>query len=144
MKEQNLVIRGFISFVELESALNEFPNQTDGDPCSVCEIGEEYIAFHARGLARPGDEKIIERLVVAEMCEKLDKYFEKKSGRIYWRERFISEVTPHSVVLRLDVNGSDDDFITGHKCIMDKNWLKVHAYCRLGRYLARTGLRLRA
>ena len=133
MKEQKLGNRGFISFVELERALNEFPNQTNGDSSSVCEIGVPYIAFHARGIARPGDEKTIERFIVNEMCEKLDEYFDGKSGRIYWRHRIEFDVSQHNEVLRLDVNGPDVDFITDQKCVMDKNWRKVHLYCRLVR-----------
>ena len=122
-----------ISFDDLTRALNEMPDQTDGLPCAISDIGEPYVAFSAKGIARPGDEKIVERLVVAEMCEKLDQYFADKKGRIYWRTRLEIDREPHHVIQRMDANGLDEDFITGQKCVMDKNWRKIHAYCRLVR-----------
>ena len=128
---QTLGSRGITSFDELTRELNGLPDQTVGRAYAISDIGEPYVEFLAICLARPGDEKIIETVVVAEMCKKLDAYFEGKSGRIYWRIPFETDVTPHEVVLRLDVNGPDLDFATGSKCVKDKNWIRVAAYCRL-------------
>ena len=131
MTETKLASRGFGSFDELVRALNHIPNQTMGCPSAISDIGEQYEVFRVVALARPGDEKTIEQMVVKEMCEKLDQYFEGKSGRIYWRTPLETETVQHDVVLRLDVNGPDIDFITNLKCVMDKNWRKITGYCRL-------------
>ena len=129
----NLSGRGLASFDELERALNDIPDQTTGIAYAISDIGEPYVEFMAVGLARPGDEKIIERVVVADLCKRLDAYFKGKSGRIYWRIPFERDISQADVVLRLDVNGADTDFITGEKCVKDKNWVRVAAYCRLVR-----------
>ena len=128
-----LTCRGLMSFDELARALNDIPDQTMGIACSMSDVGEPYVEFLSAGLARPGDEKIIERYVVAEMCKKLDSYFKEKAGRIYWRIPFESCISPHEMVLRFDVNGPDVDFVTNEKCVKDKNWVRVAAYCRLVR-----------
>ena len=124
---------GLTSLDALRGALMVMPDQTMGIPYSVSDIGEPYVAIFSKSLARPGDEKIIEHLVVTDMCEKLDTYFEDKVGRIFWRVPFETDVKPYEVVMRFDVNGPDVDFITGQQCVKDKNWVRIAAYCRLVR-----------
>ena len=126
-----LLPAGMLSFAELEKALASIPDQTTGDPCAISNIGEPYVEFKAFAIARPGDEKMVERYVVASMVEQLNNYFSDKAGRIYWRMPFESDVKPESVVLRMDVNGPDKDFLTDQPCVMDKNWVRVAAHCRL-------------
>ena len=133
MRPENTIKPGLQSFDELKYALDNLPNQTDGDPCAVCQIGEPYIEFKVAMLARPGDEKIVERHVVSEIIRQLNEYLDGRGGRIYWRIRFESDVCEHAEILRLDVNGPDVDFITNERCVKDKNWRRIAAYCRLVR-----------
>lgn len=119
------------SFDEIASWLNNLEDQTVGDASAICEIGEPYIEFKCFGIARPGDEKIVERVVARDMSRKLSEYFSDKSGRIYWRVPLEVDVNPIEIVIRLDVNGPDIDFITNKRCISDKNWVRVACYCRL-------------
>lgn len=130
-----LISERLFSVSELERALNELPDQTDGDSHhpAISQAGEPYVSFLACGVARPGDEKIVERYVVQDMARRLNQYFDDKSGRIYWRERFTYEIRDHSVILRLDANGPDRDVITGEACVMDKNWRIWKMYSRVFR-----------
>jgi len=133
MRPDPTVKLGLQSFDELRRVLDNLPDQTDGDPCAICQIGELYIEFKVAMLARPGDEKIVERYVVYEMTRRLNEYLDERGGTIYWRIRFETDVDDHAETLRLDVNGPDRDFATDQRCIQDKNWRRVAAYCRLVR-----------
>jgi hypothetical protein len=126
------------SFDELSRWLDEMPDQTDGDPCAISNIGELYIPFSATAIARPGDEKLVERQVVGNMVFQLKEYLATKSGRIYWRVRLQTEVQPHAEVLRFDVRGPDKDPFTDMPCVMDKNWVRISAFCKLVRATAKT------
>ncbi len=133
-----LLPSGMMSVAELHAALNNIPDQTTGDPCAISDIGEPYVAFRSSAIARPGDEALVERYVVAAMVQQLNDYFDGKAGRVYWRERLEFDVGPHEVVLRMDVNGPDKDFLTDQPCVMDKNWVRLCLYCRLVRARCQT------
>lgn len=121
------------SFLELKKYLHELPNQIIGVAAAVCETGEPYVEFQESALARPNDVEVIERKVAARMSRKLFDYIGKRSGRIYWRIPFEFDIAPTDVVVRYDENGPDKDAITDRKCVMDRNWRNVTAYCRLYR-----------
>jgi hypothetical protein len=121
------------SFAELKVALDDLPDQAMGDPIAICQIGKPYIEFLHRGLARPGDEEVIEREVVAAMVRSLNEYLGDKQGTIYWRERLEADVHPIAVVRYYDINGPDLDPTTNRRCVTDKNWVRIAAYCRLVR-----------
>lgn len=137
MKKQQLAV-GMMTFEELRAALDALPDQTAGDPWVVSNIGEPYVEFRARALARPGDEALVERLVVDDLVRQLNAYFYDKDGRIYWRERLEVDRSQCSVVVRLDATGEDVDFVTNTRCVMDKNWVRIAGYCRLVRAKAAT------
>jgi hypothetical protein len=121
----------FASLADLKRELDLLPDQQIGNSGAVSDVGEPYIEFYAHGIARPGDEKIVERHVANTMARQLRAYFGTKNGRIYWRHPLEFKVESHQEILRVDANGDDIDFVTGQKCVMDKNWLVVRAYCRL-------------
>ena len=118
------------TFSHLKEWLQQFNNQVDGAPCSVCQTGEEYIIFSCTALARPGDVDVIEKIVASQMYEKLSKYLDNKKGRIYWRERLECDISPFDVVIKVDANGPDFDFIIDRRCVKDKNWVKIQCFCR--------------
>jgi hypothetical protein len=121
------------SFAELKKIADGLDDQTTGEPNAICEIGTPYIEFLHKGLARPGDEAIIERVVVGAMVRALNVYLGDKHGTIYWRERLEMDVGPYGVVLRYDNNGPDIDEVTNRRCVKDKNWVRIGIYCRLVR-----------
>lgn len=121
------------SFGELKTYLAGLSNQVVGAAASVCETGEPYVEFFEVGLARPADVEIIERLVAGRMGVHLQEYLGGRSGRIYWRIPFESEVTEYPIVARYDDNGPDRDVVTDRKCVFDRNWRRVACYCRLYR-----------
>lgn len=124
---------GMLTFAELDHALNTIPDQTDGDSCAVSQIGEHYVEFLSVHIARPGDEKLVEQFVVSDMVRQLNSYFRDRSGTTYWRTRLETEIKPYDVVVRFDRNGPDLDFVTDQRCLKDKNWVRIAAYCRLVR-----------
>ena len=121
------------TFAELRFLLDRLPDQTEGDPCAICQTGEPYVEFIVDMLARPGDEAAIERCAVELFSRQLSRYLSDKSGRIYWRTRLEHEWSPAYVVVRFDVNGPDLDYITDQRCVTDKNWRRIKGYCRLYR-----------
>jgi len=121
----------FASLADLKRELDALPDQQMGNPTAVSDTGEPYVEFRAYGIARPGDEKIVERYVAKLMSSQLHSYFLSRIGRIYWRTPFEFETRPYEEVLRIDDDGEDVDFVTDQKCVKDKNWLLVTAYCRL-------------
>lgn len=126
------------SFIELKHWLDGLPNQVDGDPCAVSDIGEPYVAFHFGALARPGDVEVVESVVADYMRNALENYLKDKGGRIYWRTRLEWEIIPYSVIVKMDENGPDKDYVTDRKCVMDKNWRAVRCFCRLVRAQLKT------
>jgi hypothetical protein len=127
------------TFVGLRAALEEsIPDQVDGHSYSISDIGEPYIEFFAKGLARPGDERVVEGIVVEQIARQLAAYLDRRRGRVYWRERLQLEIEPQHIVVKFDSNGPDVDPLTNRRCVMDKNWLRVGAYCRLIRALEPT------
>lgn len=133
MSIKHAIPLGLQTFEELKRALDEIPDQTDGDPCAVAQIGEMYLAFKVTMPARPGDEKLVERWVIEEASLRLNEYLDNRGGTIYWRLRPELVVENHEVVLHRDINGPDIDYITNERCIKDKNWRRVGFYCRLVR-----------
>ena len=123
----------FDNFSGLKKWLAELPNQTVGDPTAICETGEPYIEFQESALARPGDVEVIEREVARRMGRRLGEYLDPRKGRIYWRIPFESDIDQTNVVVRYDENGPDLDPVLDRKCVMDKNWRRITAYCRLYR-----------
>jgi hypothetical protein len=129
---------GTMTFGVLKAALGAIPDQTTGDPYAISNIGEPYVEFASSAIARPGDEATVERFVAADMIRNLNAYFVGKSGRIYWRVPLETDVSPVSLVVRVDTNGEDVDPTTGERCVMDHNWVRISAYCRLVRAKAAT------
>jgi hypothetical protein len=121
------------SIAELRAVLDELPDQTMGDRSAVSQIGKPYIEFLNMGLARPGDEAVIEREVVGAMVRSLNGYLNDKSGTIYWRTRLEVDVTPWYVILYYDNNGPDINALTDRKCVKDSKWVRIALYCRLVR-----------
>ncbi len=121
------------SFAGIKQWLSGLDDQTVGVPAAVCETGELYIEFFQAALARPEDVAVIEAHVAGQFAAQLTKYLAARSGRIYWRIPFESDVSDATAVVRYDVNGPDEDVLTGRKCILDKNWKRVACYCRLYR-----------
>lgn len=121
------------SFDELKRWLEGFEGQMVGIPTAVCQTGEHYVEFLESALARPGDEKVIESDVARAMQTRLAKYFEDRNGMIYWRIPIEFDVDKTSVVARYDDTGPDREFTTDRKCFLDKNWVRVAAYCRVFR-----------
>lgn len=104
-------------FAELKKWLESFPDQGLGLMSAICETGEPYVEFSETGLCREPDVAVIERHVALRMARKLAKYLESRSGRIYWRVCFESEI-----------NTTPDD------------WREVSCYCRLYRASYSCGL----
>lgn len=121
------------SFDEMKRWLDSIEGQTVGIPTAVCQTGEHYVEFFENGLARPSDTKVIEANVARAMQTRLAKYFEDRRGMIYWRIPFETVIEPTAVVVRYDEAGPDHDFMTDRRCVMDKDWVAVKAYCRLYR-----------
>lgn len=122
-----------MTFESLKVWFDSMPDQRMGRAASLCETGDTYTEFFAKGLARPGDEMVVEVEVAEQMYRTLVSHFANKRGRIYIRIPLEWEIKPHSVVVRLDENGPDIDFTTNEKCVMDHNWRRVACYCRLFR-----------
>lgn len=127
------------SFAELQEWLDKLPvRQFDGSPSAVCEqTGEPYVAFHLGGYARPSDEAFIEAGVAARMQNAITDAIERVQPKriedtvIYWRQRFESEVSGYERPIEFREDGPDIDWITGQRCVLDRNWVKVGGYCRL-------------
>jgi hypothetical protein len=120
-------------FESLHHWVKQLPDQTMGDPCAICQMGEPYVELLEQALSRPDDIAVIEIEVARKMLQRMATYLEDKSGRIYWRIPLETVIESHQVVVRYDANGPDIDFITDRKCFVDKNWKRVAAYCRLYR-----------
>jgi hypothetical protein len=121
------------SFSDLERWVTELPNQTQGLQQAICETGQPYREFFAGALARENDRAIIESVVASQMYTQLCNYFQNRLGTIYWRIPLETDTRKNSMVLRIDKNGPDTDFITGEKCFKDHDWWAIRAYCRLYR-----------
>jgi len=121
------------TFADLQRWLADLPDQAKGDPCSVCQTGENYIEFHEYGLARPDDVAAIEAVVVQRMIRSLTTYLNPRKGRIYWRVPLEFSISETDVAVRFDDNGPEVDFVTNRKCVKDHNWRRVACYCRLYR-----------
>lgn len=119
------------TFVELKAWLAALPDQAMGTAGAVCETGEPYVEFAAFGIARPRDEAAVEAVVAECMERQIQRYFEDRKGRIYWRVPLETAVDQHAIVIRYDVNGPGTDFLTDQRCVLDKNWVRLAAYCRL-------------
>lgn len=123
-----------LTFAALKADLENIDGQNIGRPGPTCETGDPYVEFYASAYARPGDEALMEATVAEEMQLRLGRYFsEGRYGCLYWRMPLEWEIAPHSIVIQLDENGPDIDFITGQRCVKDHNWIKIAAYCRLFR-----------
>lgn len=121
------------SFYDLVTQLDGIEDQAEGLPCQVSQIGEPYVEFKSVAMARPGDEAIIEKFVADDMARRLNEYCADREGTIYWRIRFETDVRPFPVVLRFDADGPDICFETNLRCVSDKNWIRIAAYCRMVR-----------
>src|ERR1700721_4008139 len=125
------------TFSAFKKNLDSLSNQQDGRSGPVCETGGQYREFVVAMLARPGDEAIIEDMAVGAMARDIDRYFDGRHGRIYWRIRLEWEIEPTEVVIRYAKDGPDMDFFTDQKCFKNKNWIGVKAYCRVFREIKR-------
>lgn len=67
------------------------------------------------------------------MEAQLTHYFERREGRIHWRIPLETEISAHEVVVKYDESGPDIDSLVARRCVKDKNWMSVKAYCRLYR-----------
>jgi len=126
-------------FDELRASLDRLPDQTDGDAAAICQTGEMYEEFFHVAIAREADIKAVERMVVKEFSRQIGAYLGKRHGRIYWRKRLETDISPYEVVVKFDdVNGPDVDFVTNRRCFKDKAWFRVACYCRLYRATNKT------
>lgn len=121
------------TLAELKQHLDAMPDQQRGRPSSVSDVGEPYVEIHEHAFARPSDVALIERVVAQKMLLSLNRYFDARRGRIYWRIPLEWDISPTRIVVRHDENGDDVDFTTNKKCVTDSNWIKIAAYCRLYR-----------
>lgn len=99
------------SFDELKDWLDKLPNpQAPGTPAMICgQTGGEYTELLSDGLARPGDEIVVEERVAADMMRQIKNMVTSPEIPVYWR-----------VPLEWEVRalGSED-------------WIRVAAYCRI-------------
>lgn len=116
------------SFAALSAWLNSLPiRQMDGSPTAICEsTGKAYVPHRVSGLARPGDEKIIEGYVAQRMqwsiVEAIGLVRAKRPEdvTIHWRQRLEFEICDYS-----KYDGAAWRFV------QVDNWGSVTAYCRL-------------
>lgn len=119
-----------LSFEDLRRWLASIPNQSRGTGITSMN-GRPYIEFSQMGIARPGDEAMVERVVAQTMQHTLVAYFSLRPGHLYWRLPLETDISAWSIITRYDDEGPDQDWITNRRCHVDKNWLRVAAYCRL-------------
>jgi hypothetical protein len=112
--------------------VNSLPYQTDGKKATLSETGEPYVEMFSIVPCRPDDVKVAERVVATVFARQLWSYLSSKSdGAIYWRVRPEFGVWPHQEVVSFDDAAPDYDAWTGKRCVMDRNWVIVKAYCRV-------------
>lgn len=121
------------SFAELQRWIDALPDQHLGVAGALSDVVEPYVEIMEGALARPGDVVVIESIVADFMQRRLKTYLNQRSGRIYWRVPFEWKIAPYPIVVRYDEDGPDIDFVTNQRCIKDKNWIGIKAYCRLVR-----------
>ncbi len=125
---------GASTFEELKEWISGLPNrQANGSPTNICsQTGDEYVEVFSRHAARPGDEKYAEKMVVEDMQRQICKLFtDRLHGTIYWRVPLETQIQKWSRVKEYREDGPDVDFLTDRRCVMDRNWKAVKAYCRL-------------
>lgn len=128
------VAPGVDSFADLKKWVEDLPNeQRRGSPTAVCkETGQEYTELFVYGLARPGDEAVVERDVATQMQQKICRALtDRVNSTIYWRIPLEWEIDQRALVVEYREDGPDLDFVTNERCVTDKNWMRVAAYCRL-------------
>ena len=127
------------NFGDLEMAIEAIAiEQVDGmfGPKTAC--GVTYSEVNSMALARPGDEKIIEKIVCTDFLTKIIGFIDAVQLsrnpvggkiRLEWRIRPMFEVGNYPVVVKYEENGPDVDGRTDKRCVKDNDWnfIKVRA-----------------
>lgn len=127
-------VGGVGSLAELQEWISKLPNRQEiGSPSPVCEqTGEAYEEIYYGHWARPGDEAFAEKLVAIHMQRRIAGLFDgRRNGVVYWRIPLEYEIRDDMQPIEYRDDGPDIDFLLDRRCVMDRNWKTVKAYCRL-------------
>jgi hypothetical protein len=125
---------GVRTFDQLKASLAALPNRQElGSPTTICEqTGEEYVEIFAAHMARPGDEKVAEEVVASWMQRQIYELFtDRVNGTTYWRVPLDFSIDSSQVIIEYRDDGPSIDVLTDRRCVMDRNWKRVAAYCCL-------------